>query len=1065
MRRTQIFRGLGALLLSLLLLGAVPVALVHFVGWPLPRSGVDVTHAWQQVQARGVATGTVVKALAVVVWISWIRLVAGFAVELPRSRGGVRQSTPRRPIRALGMSQRWAAQLSGAIMLLFASGAGGRAAGASPVPRPIPIVAVDHAHVDVRPIARVEAGLPTVDGPTWTVRRNDSFWGIAESALGDGLRWREVVDANIGREVSPGIVFTSATDTIHPGWVLALPATAVAETPSVAEPDVRVPRTVVVQRGDTLGSIAEAQYGDATQWPVIWEANSGRSFGAFRFDDPNLILPGWTLTVPDDASVDSGAPTTDRTTQARTPGSPDVDRSSTSPDVTVSRTRVTRLGDAGELDQGSSAESRAGVPGAGAAAGSVGGAAPAGSVSRPSADGSAHLDRTAATPSSTAAPASVAAAAPESTPRSSLQSLAEPAGDGIAPCSAPEVAPPGAPAPTSSPTSGPATSDGGHQVPVAVPIGIASSFLAGGVLALVTARRRRRLRAARSGTSLGPEPADITELMRTLEAMSRPERSARLDVALRAAAVALAGSPRRLSVVAALVDENGGIDLVIDPAAPATAPAPFRASGSRSWSLAADVPTAEIAPPSHRFAAAPSPSMVQIGTVGDCDAFVDLEAIGLLTIDGFGADDILRCLAAALAASPFGELVGLVHVGEPPVPSLGRVSVVDSVDAALDLAAEVLTPVLGTLATGETTADLRIRSAGETWEPVVVLVPSAHCERPALGHAQAMTDPAGRGLGVVAAAESVDSSWSLRQKGTAWVLHPLGWDIRPCGLSHDVADSIDRLLDHADSVPQPMPSFDEMPLSPGWQMLVRLLGPPDVIDRSGAAASFEKSKSLELLAWLAEHREGATRVAARGALWDVEVRDATFANVVSDARRALARLVPPDGEDWLARTFTELLPLDRQVRTDLDVLRSALAAARRSNEPATRATLREAVALIRGVPFTGVAWQWVDAEALGSNAALLAVTAAVELARRELDAGDPDGALWATQQGLIALPGHEELVALRLQAHAARRDLAGLRGEWEQYERVLEADPWMAAEPSDTLLSLRAELVNRLRSR
>ena len=122
------------------------------------------------------------------------------------------------------------------------------------------------------------------------------------------------------------------------------------------------------------------------------------------------------------------------------------------------------------------------------------------------------------------------------------------------------------------------------------------------------------------------------------------------------------------------------------------------------------------------------------------------------------------------------------------------------------------------------------------------------------------------------------------------MLHPIGWDVRPCGLSNEVADSIDRLLDHADIVPQPMPCDDEVPSSSGWQMLVRLLGPPDVIEPSGHPASFEKSKSLELLAWLAEHREGATRVAARGALWDVEVRDATFANVVSDARRALARL-------------------------------------------------------------------------------------------------------------------------------------------------------------------------------
>ena len=54
----------------------------------------------------------------------------------------------------------------------------------------------------------------------------------------------------------------------------------------------------------------------------------------------------------------------------------------------------------------------------------------------------------------------------------------------------------------------------GHPVSVAVPIGIASSFLASGVLALVTARRRRRSRAYRTPSTVStkrvqPLPTDI----------------------------------------------------------------------------------------------------------------------------------------------------------------------------------------------------------------------------------------------------------------------------------------------------------------------------------------------------------------------------------------------------------------------------------------------------------------------------------------------------------------------------------------------------------------------------
>ena len=41
------------------------------------------------------------------------------------------------------------------------------------------------------------------------------------------------------------------------------------------------------------------------------------------------------------------------------------------------------------------------------------------------------------------------------------------------------------------------------------------------------------------------------------------------------------------------------------------------------------------------------------------------------------------------------------------------------------------------------------------------------------------------------------------------------------------------------------------------------------------------------------HRDRSTRAGARTALWELDVRDATFANVVSEARRAMARLVEP----------------------------------------------------------------------------------------------------------------------------------------------------------------------------
>ena len=231
--------------------------------------------------------------------------------------------------------------------------------------------------------------------------------------------------------------------------------------------------------------------------------------------------------------------------------------------------------------------------------------------------------------------------------------------------------------------------------------------------------------------------------------------------------------------------------------------------------------------------------------------------------------------------------------------------------------------------------------------------------------------------------------------------------------------------------------------------------------RTGEMGSFERSKTVELIAWLVTHRDRATRSGARTALWDLDVRDATFANVVSEARRALARLVPPpEGEEWVARTLTEQLPVHDLVATDADLVEDRLAHARVQPPSLAIETLRPAVELVRDMPFAGTSYLWPDAEGITSNLVLLAITATAEFAGHALSLGDTDGVFWATGKGLRVLPGHEELISLRMQAHARAGDLAGVRQEWESYERVLVADAWSDGEPSPKLLDLRRELLH-----
>lgn len=250
-----------------------------------------------------------------------------------------------------------------------------------------------------------------------------------------------------------------------------------------------------------------------------------------------------------------------------------------------------------------------------------------------------------------------------------------------------------------------------------------------------------------------------------------------------------------------------------------------------------------------------------------------------------------------------------------------------------------------------------------------------------------------------------------------------------------------------------------VPQLPSWLIMVRLLGPVDALTNDGKQVVFERAKSLELLAWLALHRRCATREAARAALWDAEVRDTSFANVLSSLRRTLAIHAPLDREvDWVSRPRGERLALHTDVLSDVDLFNVHLERARRLERVGgsfqdRSGELRSALELVRGAPFIGSGFGWADSEASTSGFTLLVVSTALELAEQSLNNGRLDDVLWATSVGLSVLPGHEELVAIRLRSHAQAGDGAGVRHEWNTYVRSLQGDPWQT-EPSPWMTDL-----------
>ena len=246
-----------------------------------------------------------------------------------------------------------------------------------------------------------------------------------------------------------------------------------------------------------------------------------------------------------------------------------------------------------------------------------------------------------------------------------------------------------------------------------------------------------------------------------------------------------------------------------------------------------------------------------------------------------------------------------------------------------------------------------------------------------------------------------------------------------------------------------------------YKVLVRTLGPVEIQLVDGTAVEFEKSKTKELLAWLTNHRSRPTRSAARTALWEFTVADATFTNVVSDIRRTLKQteLLSPL-EEWIPRTFSDHLPFHQSIVSDGEVLSKCIDKAQNLPLDAAVAELHRGLELVRDLPFAGTDYLWPDAEGITSQLVMTVITAATMSAELDLNRGKVDGVFWATAQGLKVLGAHEELFALRMKAHALQGDLAGVQFEFDSYTRAINSDSYSFSEPSPKLVSLLNQLTN-----
>ncbi len=812
-------------------------------------------------------------------------------------------------------------------------------------------------------------------------------------------------------------------------WTPPAPPASPSPPPPAAEDGTYL----VVRPDDTLWDIAEETLGDPYRWPELFELNAGREQPDGRWlRKPDLIRPGWRIALPADAVL------------TRTP---EADPAEASPSPVSGLTTA----DARQVPPPASPQE--------------------------------------ASPATTPAPS----------PAAGSESVA------VAPAR-------GAAASTSTSTSAAPAETQSRRVPDPVLLGrdamrLASAlalglplFAAAGIAVRLNQRRRIQVARHRPGRDIvRPDPA-LEPLERRIRAIAADEASEWVDVALRVLGAELRHWSLALPRVTLV--RAGELGLEVALAEPmAQAPPSFTAvDDGHVWRLDPELELAEL---QHRAGdhVAPFPAMVSVGLSPEGPVLVDLETLGVLSVEGDAArvSALLAGAAVELASAPWAERIDLRLMGAPP--SLESVEGVTVVEELGSLRQHLITTAAGVsdaLGVRSSTLAARLDEPGEAWLPTVAVVDTP---TPAEGLAElARRVGGGRGVAVVALGPIEGASWRLSvvREGFARLEGPLGIDVGHLRATGDIgrwaestaepvvetdvghldqgaiagAAALLSAASHDHDVATPVelgaeaPRVRPRPRREHHDVWVDVLGPVKV---TGWAEPVGRRRKLEeLVVYLATHDDPVPAERIRCAVWpDTEVKTKSFIQAVSRARRHLG------GPAYLPEAAHGAYHRGAGVGCSwirFKELAAAACAAARSDPDEAMALWRQALSLVRGEPFAGVAkgsyvWAWSPGPGPTVYNMQVAITRAADtLGTLALAHDDPDTALWATRQGLLAMPEQLSLFDWEMRVAAHRRDRAALDAAYRARRRAQETmDPFGGVSPE--CVKLYEELVAAMRQR